>query len=146
MSTPAEVWPALPYAEALIVNDPMWSHPGISVGGVAHLRVWSSVDGRHLAVVTEQGVGCSTTNAAEYIHAALVEQYGPGVVHLEHYPASQRVIGPDSLDEVTVTIDGEPLWRRVWPTPPSNPHHAEFTAWTRSGGSAVLATLTGGDR
>lgn len=136
-------WPKLPAADTLVVDEPAWPHPGIGAGGVAHLRVWATTDGGHLAVVTEQGVGCSTTNAAEHIHSALAEQYGPGVVHLEHYPAAQRVVGPDTLDQVIVTNGGRPQWRRIWPTPTTNSHHEQFDTWVRTGGAAILNTLDG---
>lgn len=138
-------WPALPVADTLVLADPVWSHPGLYVGGVAHLRVWTTTTGGHLAVVTEQGMGVSVTNAAEDIHSALVGLYGPGVVHLEHYPTEQRGGDDPTLDQVAV-VDGRPRWRRVWPVPPVNPDHYELDAWGRAGGAAVLNVLTGGNR
>jgi hypothetical protein len=125
-----------------VLADPLWSHPGLSVGGVAHLRVWTTTGG-HLAVVTEQGMGCSVTNAAEQIRTALIELYGPGVVQLEHYPTEQRVGDGATLDQVEV-IAGRPRWRRIWPVPLTNPDHDELRRWARTGGAVVLDVLTGG--
>lgn len=144
MSTRAVVWPSLPAVEELLEDEPAWGHPGIGAGGIAHLRVWSTPSERRLAVVTEQGMGCSTTNAAENIHAALVQHHGPDVVHLEHYPPEQHLDDQHTLDQVVLDDRGKPQWRRIWPTPSINPHHDEFDRWVREGGAAVLAALTEG--
>lgn len=139
-------WPALPAVDTLVLADPLWSYPGLSVGGIAHLWVWSTTSGGRLAVVTEQDMGCSVTNAAEQIHAALADLYGPQVVHLEHYPPAQRSAGDDAtLDQVAVT-SGRPRWRRVWPVPPTNPAHGELAQWAQNGGAPVLQALAYGAR
>jgi hypothetical protein len=103
--------------------------------GYAHLRVWAA-DSGHVAIVTETGLGASTTNSAEHIWLALVEQYGHPLVLLEHYPAAET-LGGESLDQVHVR-DWQPAWRRIWPTPPENPGHEEFERWMHDHGHRLL--------
>ena len=67
------------------------------------------------------GLGASVSNSVEYIWADLVDRHGEPLLLLEHYPASEQMPGDgDTLDQVAV-LDGRPVWRRVWPTPPENP-------------------------
>lgn len=48
---------------------------------------------------------------------------------LEHYLAEDSHLQDgEHVDQVRVR-GGEPEWRRIWPTPPSNPQHQEFERW-----------------
>jgi hypothetical protein len=132
--------PPLPLPGHLVVDDPVWSYRSGTVagGGLAHLRVWTAEPG-HLAIVTELDLGSSTTNSAEHIWSALVDQFGEPLVMLEHYPPDQTMPGDgDRLDQVVV-VDGQPYWERIWPTDADHPEHAEFNAWMRTYGFDLLA-------
>ena len=118
----------------------MWSYRSdtLAGGGLAHLRVWTAEPG-HVAIVTELGMGSSTTNSAEYIWTALIDQYGHPLVMLEHYPPDQTMPGDgENLDQVVV-VDGRPHWLRIWPTDPDHPKHTELNEWMRNYGFSLLA-------
>lgn len=134
------VFPPLPSTGDLVVDDPVWSYRSgtLAGGGLAHLRVWTAEPG-HVAIVTELGMGSSTTNSAEYIWEALIDQYGQPLVMLEHYPPDQTMPGhSENLDQVVV-VDGRPRWQRIWPTHPDHPEHTELDAWMHSYGFDLLA-------
>lgn len=139
-SVGGEVFPELPVPAELVVDEPFWRFqpPQFTPGGVAHLRVWTtrSGGGEWLALVTELGLGPSITNSIEHIWRVLAGQYPAGrLVLLEHWPAAES-LGEEYLDQVVVG-EGEPQWRRVWPTPPNNPRHQAFNAWMTTFGSAA---------
>ncbi|GAA1923874.1 hypothetical protein GCM10009753_66410 [Streptantibioticus ferralitis] len=57
-------------------------------------------------------------------------------------PDAQRLRHPggphDRLDQVA--LGGRHLtWRRIWPTPPTNPQYTLFEAWMLSYGHGLLA-------
>lgn len=144
-------FPALTVPRELICNDPFWRYPSrcLAGEGVAHLRVWETangtpgqVGGTRLAVVTETGLGASITNSIQDIHAALTNAYGPRIVLLEHWPAGTGADPHEHLDQAVI-INGEPGWRRIWPTPPTNPHHDQYDTWMNAHGHQLLATQTG---
>lgn len=120
-------WPAMTHPVELIRDEDRWPYD-TSVGagyGIARLLVWTMPIG-HVAAVTDLGNGASITNSAEHIWAALADQYGEPLVLLEHYWAEGGV--EEHVDQVAV-LDGQPRWRRIWPTPPSNPQHDELRQW-----------------
>jgi hypothetical protein len=143
---PTEFLP-LPVPGSLICDEPFWRYPSgcIAGEGVAHLRVWGVADGMpgwaggvRLVLLSETGLGASITNSIEEIHAVLTAQYGRRLVLLEHWPAEAGTDTGEHLDQVIV-VDGAPHWRRIWPTPPTNPRHPEFTAWMDAHGHRALA-------
>lgn len=134
------VFPDLPVPADLVVDEPFWRFqpPQFLPGGVAHLRVWTTRAGgdERLAVVTELGLGPSITNSIEHIWRVLADEYPAGrLVLLEHWPASES-LGEEYLDQVLVG-EGEPQWRRVWPTPSNNLKHQAFNVWMTTFGSAA---------
>lgn len=122
----------LPEPGDLVCDDPAYRYdsdcgPGY---GRTHLRVWRCGDAEQptwLAMITEIGDGATVTNSAAHIWSALVEEYGPELVVLEHWNAGSGS-GPDHVDQMAMD-KGDPTWRRIWPTPEDHPNHAEFDAW-----------------
>lgn len=68
-------------------------------------------------MVTEiaQNTGPSVTNSAEAVHRLLVDRFGPGVIHVEHYgPESYEGGGrEDTWDRVTVDARGHAQWEHL---------------------------------
>ncbi|MFE6274069.1 hypothetical protein ACFVQ9_35370 [Streptomyces goshikiensis] len=146
MPLPADAFPALPYVpdpHQLVFDDPVFTFfsPHMGGGGLAALRVWRTAEGGHLAIVTERGLGLSITNAAEVITTALSALLPGPLVVLEHWMPGDGA-DHDRLDQVLVPVGLRPQWRRVWPTPPTNPGHAAYEEWMRSCGHALLAART----
>ncbi|MGW0633776.1 hypothetical protein [Streptomyces sp. NPDC002758] len=145
-TTAAHPFPALPrIADAqdnLITDDPAWNYRSgcAAGGGMAHLRVWadstSPVRG-HLAIVTETGLGATITNSAGEIWAELAQRYPGPLVVIEHWVDEVGEDG-DRLDQVAIA-GRQPTWRRVWPTPATNPHHAALEEWMEACGHKLLA-------
>lgn len=135
-------FPDLPPLGQMLVNDPFWRYQSgtAAAGGVAHLRTWATSDneGRRVAVVTETGLGSSITNSIEHIWSSLVAE-APGVetVLLEHWPAEAGAGEGEHLDQVVVD-NGQPQWRRIWPTPESNPLHDSFESWMNTQGQVII--------
>ena len=124
----------LPEPAELVLDDPAFRYDSACgpQHGYAHLRMWrctpsKSGAARWLAVVTEIGEGTSIANSAAEIWHALANRYGQSLVLLEYWNDGSGC-GPDHLDQVAPQ-NGTPNWRRIWPTPHTNPAHAEFTAW-----------------
>ncbi|MEU5193580.1 hypothetical protein AB0G86_05880 [Streptomyces scabiei] len=132
--------PPVPDASAALVrDDPAWSFRSACAagGGIAHLRVWKTEDEGHVAIVTETGLGASTTNSAGEIWMELVACYPGPLVLFEHWPAGDCG-DHDRLDQVA--MEGRrPIWRRIWPTAPANPDHDVCTAWMQAYGHDLLA-------
>lgn len=146
MSSPYGLVP-LPAPRGLVTNDPFWRYPSQAGAGegIAHLRVWRTGHG-HLAIVSEVGLGASITNSAEHIYAALAATYGArGLIVLEHWPADQDLADEEHLDQVQIADDGTPYWRRIWPTPPTNPHHRSLDSWMWLYGHDLLNTSSTGN-
>lgn len=124
---------------ALVYDEPAWSYRSACAagGGIVHLRVWQAgVDG-HVAIVTETGLGASTTNSAGEIWTQLTARFTSPLVLLEHWPAWDGD-DHDRLDQVT--LEGQrPTWRRIWPTPATNPQHTLYEAWMQAYGHDLLA-------
>lgn len=123
-------WPALTPPARLIRCEQRWRYAS-SCGagyGVARLLVWQAPAG-HVAAVTDLGIGASVTNSAEHIWSALVAEYGQPLVLLEHYLGEDTLdLDGEHLDQVFVR-NGQPAWRRIWPTSDSHPQHDEFQRW-----------------
>lgn len=124
----------LPEVGELLTDEPGWQYPSTCAAGSgqARLRVWAScgAPGR-IAVVTELGIGASTTNSAEMIWAELASTLPGPLTLIEHWPADRH--SDEHLDQVAVA-SGHPAWRRIWPVPDTNPSHAEFLRWMTAGG------------
>jgi hypothetical protein len=135
------VWPRLPHGLRPADDNHQWRYPGLQLGGVGHLRSFTSTDRTWLIVVSERGIDVSTTNAAEDIVLTLEAEYGKPLVYLEHWPSDQRSgdVGA-TLDQV-VLDEGRPYWRRVWPLRPGDRDYAEMAAWVAGDGAPVLAAL-----
>lgn len=125
----------LPERAELVREEPAFTYESACgpQRGRAHLRVWSCPHGEPgtawwLAVVTEIGDGPSITNSAVEIWHALANQYGQALVVLEYWNGGSGC-GPDNHIDQVALRDGRPDWRRIWPTQPTHPAHAEFTAW-----------------
>jgi len=135
----------LPALGDLITDDPWWSYPTTGIGGgsgVTRLRIWQARNnsGPHIVVVTELGVGVSITNGIEFIAAKLTTVLpGHPFVLLEHWPKEESVTCEEHLDQVLFTTTG-PQWRRIWPTPSTNPGHAELDEWVRLSGQSILTS------
>ncbi|TLQ39194.1 hypothetical protein [Streptomyces marianii] len=143
MPLPDSAFPALPHVpdpHQLLVDDPAFTFSSScgGRGGLAGLRAWQTADAGCLAIVTERGLGVSITNAAEEITAALTARLPGPLVVLEHWLPGD---GADHhrLDQVLAAADRRPQWRRIWPTPPTNPHHASCETWMNTCGHALLA-------
>ncbi|MFI6884001.1 hypothetical protein [Streptosporangium canum] len=133
-------FPNLPAPKSLILDNPVWVYPSTcgAGSGMARLRVWTTeATHLHLAVVSETGIGASTTNSVTSIHNTLTQALNGPVVILEHWP-EQETYGPECLDQLIVTA-GQPHWRRIWPTPPVNPNHCDFETWMFHHGGKLLA-------
>ncbi|MEO3976984.1 hypothetical protein [Streptomyces sp. CAU 1734] len=134
--------PIVPDPHHLVVDDPAWTYTSACAGGggIALLRVWRTAGDGRLAIVTENGIAVSITNAAEEISAALAVQHsghpGPLVV-LEHYRAGDGA-PHDRLDQVLVVPGHAPRWRPVWPTGPANPRFAINRTWMHEVGNVLL--------
>lgn len=123
-------WLALTLPVQLIRCEQRWRYASSCAAGFgeARLLVWQAPAG-HVAAVTELGIGASVTNSAGHIWSALVAEYGQPLVLLEHWLAEDSHLGDgEHVDQVRVR-NGQPEWRRIWPTPPSNPQHQEFERW-----------------
>jgi len=131
--------PSVPDPLLLVTDDPAWTYSSACAGGggIALLRVWRTADGGHLAIVTENGIAVSITNAAEEISAALTARYPGPLVVLEHYRAGDGA-AYDRLDQVLTLPGRASRWRPVWPIPPANPDFELHQAWMRECGSALL--------
>jgi hypothetical protein len=133
----------LPSLGALVADDPSRRYPAGDLGreGVVHLRVWLTAgpEPGHLAVVTETGLAASVTESAGRIWAVLARRYGPCLVLLEHYLASELGEGMETLDLVRIGTDGSPHWSRVWPTPEDNPGHAGLELWMAAYGHQIVS-------
>lgn len=137
-----DAFPALPLIEdphRLVTDDPAWTYTSTCAGGggMALLRVWRTADDGHLAMITENGIAVSITNAAEDIAAALTGQYPGRLVILEHYRAGDGA-PYERLDQVLVRPGRTPDWRPVWPIPPNNPNFAAHQTWIREYGATLL--------
>ncbi|GAA4083005.1 hypothetical protein [Actinomadura miaoliensis] len=137
------LFPPLPAPDILLLNHPRWWYPSSCAAGYgrARLRVWTAtIDGdpAYLAVVTELGEGASVTNSAEHIRAVLDYALDLPLVVLEHYPAEQSPIDGEHLDQAA-RIGRDQQWRRIWPTPPTNPNHEVFETWMAVHGRDLLA-------
>lgn len=125
--------------QTMICDDHAWRFPTTNAapGGFGRLRIWTTAEGPLLAIVTECGIGTSTINAAEGLHKALRERFGPiEFVVFNHWPAEQRQ-GKETLDHVVLDDDGSPGWDPVI-TVPEHPHHVELEAWMREHGRRLL--------
>lgn len=123
---------------ALVCDERAWPYRSACAagGGIAHLRVWTARNG-HVAIVTETGLGASTTNSAEEIWDELTARFPGALVLLEHWPAGDGA-DHDRLDQVAVE-GRRPTWRRIWPTAPANPDHDLCQAWMQAYGHDLLA-------
>ncbi|MFJ3182599.1 hypothetical protein ACIPJN_29995 [Streptomyces sp. NPDC086796] len=132
--------PIVPDPHHLVTDDPAWTYTSACAGGggIALLRVWRTAGDGHLAIVTENGIAVSITNAAEEISAALADRYPGPLVILEHYRAGDGA-PHDRLDQVLVVPGRAPRWRPVWPTGPANPNFAINRTWMSELGSVLLA-------
>lgn len=149
------VFPDLPNPTELLADHQQWRYPSQCIAGygIGRLRVW---DGERamtsatlpylLAIVTETGQGASITNSIESIRAELATLYpGENLVLLEHWPADQDGV-EEHLDQVAFAgpwdTDWEQTvrWRRIWPTPPTNPDHQALQTWMNVYGHDLLAT------
>ena len=92
-----------------------------------------------MAVVTETGLAASVTESAGHIWAGLARRYGPYLVLLEHYLASELGEGMETLNLVRIGTDGSPHWSRVWPTPEDNPRHAGLELWMAAYGHQLVS-------
>jgi hypothetical protein len=132
--------PPVPDARAALVrDDPAWPFRSACAagGGIAHLRVWKAEGEGHVAIVTETGLGASTTNSAGEIWTELADCFPGPLVLFEHWPAG-NCDDHDRLDQVA--MEGRrPIWRRIWPTAPANPDHDLCTAWMQAYGHDLLA-------
>ncbi|WP_432158584.1 hypothetical protein [Streptomyces sp. bgisy153] len=142
MSRWTDAFPALPSIPdplLLVTDDPAWTYASSCAGGggIALLRVWRTADGGHLAIVTENGISVSITNAAEEISAALTARYPGPLVILEHYRAGDGA-DHERLDQVLAQPGRTPQWRPVWPIPPANPDFEAHQAWMSEYGNALL--------
>jgi hypothetical protein len=131
-------FPDLPIPITMHTDNPFWRYPSACAAGegVGHLRVWICPAAAHLAIVTEMGLGASITNSIEDIWAALATGCGGRLVLLEHWPTDPYA--DEHLDQVIID-GGTPHWRRIWPTPPSNPGHTRFEEWMTAYGHDLLA-------
>lgn len=131
--------PRVPDPDVLEADEPAWTYPSSCAGGggIALLRVWRTDNGGHLAMLTENGIGVSITNAAEEITAKLSLNYPGPLVVLEHYRKGDGA-DHERLDQVVVPPGRSALWRPVWPIPPVNPDHADHRDWMRDRGHALL--------
>ena len=91
-TTPPPFLPLPPISDAqtaLVRDDPAWPYRSACAagGGIAHLRVWQAGDDGYVAIVTETGLGASTTNSAAEIWAELTIRFPGRLVLLEHWPA-----------------------------------------------------------
>ncbi|WP_433242365.1 hypothetical protein [Actinomadura nitritigenes] len=144
MSGRTAPFPPLPAPLELRLNVPAWRYPSRCAAGhgVGQLRIWSCrVADRlgHLAIVTECGIGATTTNSAEPIWGILRRSFMGPLVLLEHWPQAQSPDVGEHLDQVVVAC-GLETWRAIWPTPPTNPAHLEFEAWMAVHGRELLDT------
>jgi DNA ligase (NAD+) len=138
-----ESFPPLPHVpdpHDLVADDQTWTYPSSCAGGGgrAHLRVWRTADGGHLAIVTENGIGVTVTNVAEEINARLTARFPGPLVVLEHWRAGDGA-NHARLDQALAPAGHRPQWRPVWPIPPVNPDHAAHQHWMRDCGNALLA-------
>ncbi|WP_217231393.1 hypothetical protein [Streptomyces anulatus] len=135
--------PSIPNPHQLVTYDPAWVYTSACAGGggMALLRVWRTADGGRLAIVTENGIAVSITNAAEEISAALTARCTGPLVVLEHYPAGDGA-PHDRLDQVLAVPGSTPRWRPVWPTSSANPDYATNRAWMDTYGTTLLAAPT----
>ncbi|MFF8992601.1 hypothetical protein ACF09H_22225 [Streptomyces sp. NPDC014983] len=135
--------PSLSDPHQLVTYDPAWTYPSACAGGggMALLRVWRTADGGHLAIVTENGIAVSITNAAEEISEALTRRYPGPLVILEHYPAGDGA-PHDRLDQVLAVPGRTPRWRPIWPTSPVNPDYTTNRAWMDAYGTTLLSATT----
>ncbi|MER6125341.1 hypothetical protein ABT173_22425 [Streptomyces sp. NPDC001795] len=131
--------PRVPDPHRLEVDEPAWTYPSSCAGGggIALLRVWRTADGGYLAILTENGIGVSITNAAEEIGAKLAANFPGPLVVLEHYRAGDGA-DHERLDQVLVLPGRSAQWRAVWPVPPANPDYAVLRDWMRDYGTALL--------
>jgi hypothetical protein len=133
----------LPPLGELVADEQFWRYPSATAGreGVAHLRVWATTTDPpgHLAAVTETGRGACVTESAGQIWAELALRYGPSLVLLEHYLASENEEGAETLDLVRIGTNGSPHWSRVWPTPEESPRHAGLELWMASYGYQIVS-------
>ncbi|MDX2683711.1 hypothetical protein [Streptomyces soliscabiei] len=91
----------------------------------------------HVAIVTETGLGASTTNSAGEIWDELTARFPGPLVLLEHWPAGDGD-DHDRLDQVGL-VGRRPTWRRIWPTAPANPDHHLRQTWIQAYGHDLLA-------
>lgn len=129
---------ALLTPEALICDDHAWRYPSRSSapGGYARLRIWSTLEGPLLAVVTECGIGTSVMNSADGIRDTLQERFDQlDLVILEHWPAGDLGRDYDSLDHVFVDDNGRTQWNRI---DPLNTFDERRQAWMREHGRRIL--------
>lgn len=140
----------LPPLGVLIADDPWWRYPSpfcAAGDGIAHLRVWDTPAGGHVAVVTEAGLGASVTNSAEGIIGALQARYGHPLTLLEHWPDGETITWPvgaptvlgEHIDQVHTGLF-RPRWRRVWPVHPDNPDYDALAAWFGEHGRRVAGS------
>lgn len=138
-------FPDLPALGELVLDDPWWTYRTSGIGGgsgVVRLRVWRSLESRHeiVAVATELGAGVSVTNSIEFIAAKLATAFPrQHFVLFEHWPDGES--GAEHLEQVVATPGEQPRWRRVWPTPPTNPLCDQFGEWIRQNGPKVLTSI-----
>jgi len=139
---PAGPFPPLPPVDdaqaALVCDERAWPDRSACAagGGIAHLRVWKASSG-HVAIVTETGLGASTTNSAGEIWDELTACFPGPLVLLEHWPAGDGD-DHDRLDQVGL-IGRRPTWRRISPTGLANPDHNLYRAWMQAYGHDLLA-------
>ncbi|MBF6333587.1 hypothetical protein [Nocardia transvalensis] len=148
--SPVDTFPPLPSRNEnwWIEDIPNWRYPSACAAGfgIAHLRAFGDV-GADLVIVSERGIGASVTNSAEYIWAAVAEDFGDRngdvPVLLEHWPAGAGATEEEHLDQVVV-VDGVPRWRPIWPVPETNPNHGDNAAWMQAVGRGAIAGLASG--
>ncbi|GAA4209038.1 hypothetical protein GCM10022252_74960 [Streptosporangium oxazolinicum] len=134
----------LPVAIKLITEQRNWTYntPGAArPTATAHLAVWAPTHPfGHLAVVADTHTGLTITNGIEHIWNALTPRYSTHLTLMEYWAPGTGADPAEHLDEAWIR-NGQPHWHRIWPTPPSNPHHAELEQWIHgTTGIEVLET------
>jgi hypothetical protein len=128
-------WPSLPRLQEFIYDLRDWPYP-IADGrptpfGHAHLRLYRSSDGGHVAVVEDSGPGLSVTNGAEHIWASLCDDFAGGpITQIELYRCARD--GGPGVHFDQYTGDGfwsGHRWRPMSDIGPTHPDHDEVAGW-----------------
>lgn len=139
-------WPALPELQSIVFDLPEWPYPmadgNPTLVGYASLRLFSSSDGGHVAIVEDclSRQGRSVTNGAEHIWASLCEDFPDGpITQIELYRCG-RDGGPGiHFDQYMRDPEWKTqLWRRLSDIGPEDPDHDEVTAWTTANWNTII--------